>query len=100
MTDKSMCCYCGFLFDSENSCIEHEAIEHEIDFCFHQNVLESEDCVECNPHLAMNETNFRGFIDADCRQYHLKMEDLYHCEICSPCWPYCKICCEFYPFSE
>lgn len=100
--EEWLCCHCGLQFLTETECMKHESNEHSMDLedlCYHQNILETEYCTDCNPYLAMNEQNFRGFISENCHRFHRDMEDLYHCECCSPSWPYCSICAEYYPFS-
>jgi hypothetical protein len=101
--EKWLCCYCGLQFPKEADCTLHESVEHSKDrevFCYHQNFLESEYCIDCNPYLGINERNFRGFISENCHHFHREVEDLYHCKCCSPSWPYCAICAEYYPFLE
>ena len=103
MENRGLCCFCGQMFINQKDCEQHELEEHSDDplqdTCFHQNYLDSEDCLKCNPHLAMDDENFADFIDPTCGRNHTDKEHIFHCETCSPTWPYCHLCFEYFPFK-
>ena len=82
-------------FEEHRLSTKHLQTEKELDardVCFHQNYLDCEQCSTCNPHLNMNSENFRQWIHADCKVSHENWESIYHCNKCSPTWPYCPLC--------